>query len=320
MAGPNPAFDLHPVQPKTAFYRTSEMCGRCHEAAYAEWQAAPTPADPFSLVQAGEFADTEPASAVPAKPTCQSCHMEAVTRRQTDKKPFDKLHPAYPGRRHIFSATEPRLVTDALALDVLSVEPTERGLAVRVAVTNARALHNVPTGMFGHRQVNLLATAEDSGGRAATRARESFLADLGTALRPGERREVELVLRPRAVPVRLKLSAQRVDRDGRTVATLGQAESDLHGRLDLPSLQGWLGTWAALAQAEDPRPARTQPAARDYRRVRPGPMGLVLNDLLVAWAWAQRATSNRRVGFGVAVGLAVLLMLSVRRRRRRRRR
>ncbi|MCG3179772.1 MAG: hypothetical protein BIFFINMI_02116 [Phycisphaerae bacterium] len=335
MAGPNPAFDLHPVQPQTKFYRDSAMCGRCHESTYAEWLAAPTPRRPFRLaddapptaVQAGELADAGiKGAAIPAKPTCQECHMAEVTRRQTDDPPFNTLHPAYRGRTHIFSATDPRLIDGAIGVELLRASADEAGLHLVVAVANVRAMHSVPTGSFGHREMDLIARLEDADGTVVCEGRQAFLADLNTALAPGERREVELTLQPERRVDQVRLSAQRIGRDGQTVATLGGGTARLDGLLDMDDLTRRVGHWPAPAAVAEspatPAPAEQPPGSGQRNSgFHPPPVGLIRgawNDVVAVWAWANlRAATPAGVETALVVVLILLLAFSRDARKRR---
>ncbi len=322
MAGPNPAFDLHPVEPRQGFYRSSAMCGRCHESTYREWVAAPLPGTELQLVRGKEFGlratGLGDVTAVPDKKTCQECHMQPVTRRQTDKKPFDTLHPAYEGRTHIFSATHEELAHDAVSLKLTDASADADGLHLVVEATNVKAMHNVPTGAFGHRELDIVAELTDADGKVIADDRHALLADLHAALAPGEQRSIELALRPTSPGQQVRLRAERVDRTGQVVALLGSADGTLSGRVEPEAFVRFASDWArpredhASAPAEDHAPA----VRTGYRKPGPGPLTRILGDL--NWGWRQLcdlvAAHPDASIILAAIGLAVLYLRRVIRR------
>ena len=138
--------EVHPVIAEDPLYRSSELCGGCHEATYAEWQAAPAPA-------------------ASDKETCQGCHMPSVHRTVesvNDEVPYSPLFVALEEtqelRRHRFAVPDDADEEILLAL--------ERRPAILVVRVENRLPHALPTGSFGRREIRLF-VAWPGGGRGA---------------------------------------------------------------------------------------------------------------------------------------------------------
>jgi hypothetical protein len=191
--------EVHPVIAEDPLYRSSELCGGCHEATFAEWQAA-----------AGARAE--------APETCQGCHMPSVHRTVesvNEAVPYSPLLVALEAeqelRRHLFA------VPDGAEEDVvLSLERTATALAVRV---DNRLPHALPTGSFGRRELRLFATWP--GGESA----HAFAARPGGALAAGAARAVEIPLLPAARTAQVTVSLRRFDPASREWREIARAES-----------------------------------------------------------------------------------------------
>jgi hypothetical protein len=191
--------EVHPVVAEDPLYRSSELCGGCHEATFAEWKAAPAPA-------AGE------------RETGPGCHMPAVHRTVesvNEDVPYSPLFVALEEsqdlRRHRFAV--PDESDEDLAL---SVERSRDALAVRV---ENRLPHALPTGAFGRREVKLFA-AWPGGAREA-----AFAARPGAPLAAGAARVVELPLDATARGQAVTVSLRRFDPASRTWQELARAEA-----------------------------------------------------------------------------------------------
>jgi hypothetical protein len=191
--------EVHPVVAEDPLYRSSELCGGCHEATFAEWRAAPPPGE-------GE------------RETCQGCHMPAVHRTVesvNEAVPYSPLLVALereqPLRRHRFAVPEDAGEDIGLALE-------RRGDALTVRVQN-RLPHALPTGGFGRREVALVASWP-GGAREATLA-----ARPGGALGAGESRAVTLPIDPAARLASIAVSLRRFDPASRAWRELARAES-----------------------------------------------------------------------------------------------
>jgi hypothetical protein len=177
--------EVHPVIAEDPLYRSSELCGGCHEATFAEWKASPAPVED-------------------EKETCQGCHMPSVHRTVesvNDEVPYSPLLVALEEtqklRRHRFAVPE-----EADEEIRLSLERRPGALAVRV---ENRLPHALPTGSFGRREVRLLVTWP--GGSAE----HVFAARPGASLAAGETRTLELPLAAAAWSAPLSVALRRFD-------------------------------------------------------------------------------------------------------------
>jgi hypothetical protein len=175
--------EIHPIVEEDPLYRSSELCGRCHEAELAQWRAAPEPADGGP------------------KATCQECHMPEVRRKVEsvhDEHAYSALFVALGRaqdlRRHEFAV--PERSDEWLALGV------QPGVgALRVRVRNG-VPHALPTGAFGRRQVRV--ALRWPGGRA-----ERVLAE---AVPAGGERELRFPLPAGVRAADVQASLERWDR------------------------------------------------------------------------------------------------------------
>jgi len=178
--------EIHPIVAEDPFYRSNELCGRCHELELSQWQAAEAPPG-------------EP------KETCQECHMPSVRRKVEsthDEHGYSAIFVAMGRqqdlRRHGFAV--PEEASEWLGFTV----EREAGRAV-VRVDN-RMPHDLPTGAFGRRVIRVAATWP---GGQATRVLAGGSAG---SLEAGETRELTLAV-PRGVrPADLHIRLERWDR------------------------------------------------------------------------------------------------------------
>ena len=188
--------EVHPVVVEDALYRSSELCGGCHQATFEEWKASPLPAQ-------GE------------RETCQGCHMPEVHRKVesvnaepilADLRRDGEEAGAAPSSLHCARRRRPR----ARAF---------RRAARRHA---GRARREPPAACAAHRQ---LRAARGQALRVLARrhARVGFAARPGSPLAAGESREVELPLEPGARGSPVAVSLRRFDPGTRTWQELARA-------------------------------------------------------------------------------------------------
>jgi hypothetical protein len=177
--------EVHPVIAEDPLYRSSELCGGCHEATFAEWKASHGPAS-------GD------------KQTCQGCHMPSVHRTVesvNEEVPYSPLFVALEEtqklRRHRFAVPD-----DADEEIRLSLERRPDALVVRV---ENRLPHALPTGSFGRREVKLFV------GWPGGSAEHAFAARPGTSLAAGGARTLELPLAAEARRGPLTVALRRFD-------------------------------------------------------------------------------------------------------------
>jgi hypothetical protein len=191
--------EVHPVIAEDPLYRSSRLCGGCHEGTFAEWKASPAPAE-------GE------------RETCQGCHMPSVHRTVesvNEEVPYSPLFVAMektqPLRRHRFAVPD-----DADEEIVLALGRRKDALVVRV---ENRLPHALPTGSFGRREVKLF--VRWPGGHAE----HAFAARPGASLAAGETRTLELPLAAAARRGPLAVALRRFDPARREWQDLVEAEA-----------------------------------------------------------------------------------------------
>jgi hypothetical protein len=178
-------FEVHPVVAEDPLYRSSELCGGCHESTLAEWQAAPAPAE----------GEREP---------CQGCHMPSVHRTVESVNadvPYSAALVALEERQEL---RRHRFAVPADADEELHLAATRRPEALDVRV-ESRLPHALPTGAFGRREVKLFVSW--AGGEEA----HAFAAQPGRVLAAGESRALALPLPAAARSLPLTVSLRRYE-------------------------------------------------------------------------------------------------------------
>jgi hypothetical protein len=177
--------EVHPVVAEDPLYRSSELCGACHESTFAEWRAAPAPRE-------GE------------RETCQGCHMPSVHRTVESVNadvPYSgalvALEETQELRRHRFAVPDD-------AGEELRLAAARRPEALDVRV-ESRLPHALPTGAYGRREVKLFVSWP--GGEASY----PFAAQPRHALAAGASRTLALPLPPAARTLPLTVSLRRYE-------------------------------------------------------------------------------------------------------------
>ena len=174
MVGPNEPTGFakpHPITVNKAFFENGTLCGRCHQSTLAQWQSA----------------QVEP------KQDCRSCHMPEVRRTMTQatgmiSKPI--VAAEHPGveHQHLFTLAARDVATKScdLRTEVVSGE---------LAVTLVNLLpHNLPTGDFGVRTVQVTATAVDAAGKQSELGKWEVNGSVGGAIPSGGSRSWRVAL------------------------------------------------------------------------------------------------------------------------------
>lgn len=127
---------VHPIEVRTDFYRSSALCGKCHEGTYQEWL-----------------------SVTAEKKTCQECHMTPVIRRATQgdnliSNIIVQFENEGHFKRHKFHLSEIENLEDAIEISSLFQihSPTQKKISLTI---KNNIPHRVPTGSFGHRKIVL---------------------------------------------------------------------------------------------------------------------------------------------------------------------
>ena len=88
IAGPLFVLPAHSVKMNDPYYKSSKLCGTCHEEHFQEWEG-------FTKAQKAKGKDQ------PEK-TCQDCHMPEIQRKIITKGVFQYVHWEQPGKKHTF--------------------------------------------------------------------------------------------------------------------------------------------------------------------------------------------------------------------------
>jgi Cytochrome c554 and c-prime len=128
----------HPVRVDPAMFDNGVLCGRCHQSTLTQWQSA----------------------TMPDKKDCRDCHMPMVQRTMTQatsliSRPIVAAEKPTFEHRHTFSMSLDEMPYAPVSLDAAIIDAN--------AVITLRNLlpHNLPTGDFGVRIVEVVAQAID---------------------------------------------------------------------------------------------------------------------------------------------------------------
>jgi hypothetical protein len=190
LSGPAPAHGPHPIDEKNPFYRTSDLCGKCHVSTFKTWQASDN---------------------TPAKKTCQDCHMPAIKRKLIQDEPWQKLYPQREGRQHTFSfqAMHSKSI-DSLPVSFKNIVHTEGRIEGILEVENTDIPHTIPTGDYGYREVVITIEMQDKTGQTKHSQSERLFVETGTALQYKEKRGIPFCFRWDEESYALKASVTRV--------------------------------------------------------------------------------------------------------------
>jgi len=179
----------HPVAVRTDRYRSSQMCGRCHEGTYREWTQAN----------------------VKNKPTCQECHMPSIERKITQStdvpsKVLVSFEDKVPQKQHVFRPVPTELKTPPYHAELVR---SATGIAI---LFHNHIPHSLPTGDFGMRVVSLEAYMKDTLGKIKLIGSKELTRKLKTAIPAGKTlrwNQPESNLKPGPLEIRLVRHATR---------------------------------------------------------------------------------------------------------------
>lgn len=175
LSGPTPAHGPHPIAEKNPFFRTSEMCGKCHVGTFKTLQRSQTLKD---------------------KETCQGCHMPAIKRKLIQDDPWQKIYPEREGRQHLFSFEAlSHANKDLLSLSFIKVTRSHGKIEGILELENTGVPHSIPTGDYGYREVIVKIELLDGTGLLKDSRMESLFIERGTALQYKEKRHIPFSFR-----------------------------------------------------------------------------------------------------------------------------
>jgi hypothetical protein len=180
----------HPIGIKPEFYKSSAICGNCHEGSYEEWQSVE---------------DSN-------KKSCQDCHMSPVERKVTQATGgFSDVIVGFEEkvaqRRHDFT-----ILNAGLTEQPVSIE-TERSGSDLVLVVKNNLPHNLPTGDFGYRVLLMEIFTISQRGSIASLGKREFAKELGNAFQPMGSARWMLAIPPQTKAIRISLRRQSYEGD-----------------------------------------------------------------------------------------------------------
>lgn len=195
---PTGAVHPHPIGVQPEFYRSSKMCAGCHQGALDEWD-----------------------SAAGSKETCQQCHMDVVVRKVTQPTggissvlvATEKLAVL---KRHDFS-----IMGEYIRDKVLAVRGEKKGAVLTLQIRN-NLPHNLPTGEFGFRVIELAVIALDGQSRDVVLGRRELTPELSTAIPARGTLTWDLEMPPDTTKVLVRV--QRRSYEGTPVIVLAYVE------------------------------------------------------------------------------------------------
>jgi hypothetical protein len=187
MVGPSEPTGIvkpHPIMVNASLFQDGVLCGRCHQGTLAQWQSA----------------------RVEHKQDCRQCHMPAVHRTMTQatnliSRPIVAAEKAGVEHRHVFTLIGAELPEKSFDLSVQAASGE-----LNVTLTNFLP-HDLPTGDFGVRLVQVTLRGVDVVGKETILARWEVTGIAGGSIPSGGSRHWRVVL-PRGIR-RLKLEMVR---------------------------------------------------------------------------------------------------------------
>ena len=168
LSGPTAARGPHPIAEKNQFFRTSEMCGKCHVGTFRAWQELSMAED---------------------KKTCQDCHMPAIKRKLIQDDPWQKIYPKRAGKQHLFSYQHLFNQNESpLQLSFKKVTHSDGKIEGSLELENKSIPHSVPSGDYGYREVVVTIELQDEKGQMRECKKESLFVEMKTALQYKEKR------------------------------------------------------------------------------------------------------------------------------------
>jgi hypothetical protein len=179
----------HEVGIEKDFFRTSELCGTCHQGTFDEWRRAN----------------------VKEKKNCQDCHMPEVKRKVTQasgvtSRILVSMEDVHSLKRHTFDYRNTDIPEDIVQFDVRWLDEKE-DCSVEVSVLN-KLPHLIPTGDFGFRKGILIIQAETGEGVVAATKSVELYKEIKTALPPMETRSFRFSLPNETQRVKLTLARE----------------------------------------------------------------------------------------------------------------
>jgi hypothetical protein len=178
----------HPIKVDSVLFQDGTLCGRCHQSTLAQWRS----------------------SRMERKQDCRQCHMPAVRRTMTQatgliSKPIVAAEVPAVEHQHLFTLIPTDLPEKPFDLNAQRV-------AGELTVTLTNFLpHDLPTGDFGVRLVDVIVRGLDTAGNESIVARWEVTGTIGGPVPSGGSRRWHVALPPETR--RLKLDLVRRGRE-----------------------------------------------------------------------------------------------------------
>lgn len=155
MHGPHPSsalFTPHPIREDRAFYSSPSLCASCHAETHGQWQKT---------------------AASPNTRTCQECHQPVVHRRATQGTNFFSrilvsFEDELPTRSHEITLEKMTNFPGGVTITALALKKGASAPALEVTIRN-NLFHDLPTGTYGEKEIQLVLAFGKEGGQAATK-------------------------------------------------------------------------------------------------------------------------------------------------------
>lgn len=174
MVGPNQPTGFakpHPIKVNSALFEDGELCGRCHQSTVSQWRA----------------------SSVEHKRDCRQCHMPEVRRTMTQatsliSRPIVAAESPGVEHRHVFS-----LIPTELRGKPIELTTQAHSGELTIKLKNLLP-HNLPTGDFGVRLIEVMVRSIDFSGQDSLLAHWEITGSVGASIPSGESRQWRVAL------------------------------------------------------------------------------------------------------------------------------
>ena len=172
IAGPLTVLPAHSVKMNDPYYKSSKLCGTCHEEHFQEWE---------------KFSNSKKKTGKgQIEKTCQDCHMPEVKRKLITKGIFQYAHWEQQGKKHTFAIeVEPDKDVPWFRAEA-KFENQEKG-KFEVDLQFSHALpHSFPSGIFGFKAIDLIVSVKNAEGRTMEEQIMTIYAENKKGIKPGK--------------------------------------------------------------------------------------------------------------------------------------
>jgi hypothetical protein len=184
----------HPIRVDPVMFEDGNLCGRCHTGTLRQWRA----------------------TSMENKPDCRQCHMPTVTRKITQvtnliSRPLVAAETSALEHRHSFS-----IMPDELKDGPCKLEVTCNHGEATVTIVNLLP-HDLPTGEFGVRTIQVTAEAIDTHNQKNLLARWELTRANGASLAGGKSKSWNVAVGHEAKSLQIEVARQGREPDDHVV-------------------------------------------------------------------------------------------------------